>query len=72
MATKKSVAKKTVKNKAAAKPKKAAEAIGLNDYLEHVRKRAYEIFNSRGAIHGSDLDDWINAEKQIKKQYGLK
>jgi len=30
--------------------------------------RAYEIFQSRGAVHGSDLEDWLQAEKEVLKQ----
>jgi hypothetical protein len=26
---------------------------------------AYELFKSRGCIHGYDLDDWLNAERII-------
>jgi hypothetical protein len=30
-----------------------------------VAKRAYEIFEQRGRQHGSDLDDWAAAEKEL-------
>jgi hypothetical protein len=26
---------------------------------------AYELFESRGCIHGCDLDDWLNAERIV-------
>ncbi len=26
---------------------------------------AYELFESRGRVHGCDLDDWLNAEKIV-------
>jgi hypothetical protein len=32
-----------------------------------VRKRAYEIYQSRGSTHGADLDDWLEAERQIQR-----
>jgi hypothetical protein len=31
-----------------------------------VAKRAYEIFQNRGGDHGADLDDWLEAERQLK------
>jgi len=30
-----------------------------------IAARAYEIFQSRGAGHGADIDDWLQAEKEI-------
>jgi len=37
---------------------------------EAIRKRAYELFCKRGRTHGNDMRDWIEAEKQIKKELG--
>ena len=34
-----------------------------------VAKRAYEIYQGRGGSHGADLDDWLEAERQL--QHGL-
>ncbi len=31
-----------------------------------VAKRAYEIYQNRGGTHGADLDDWLEAERQLK------
>ena len=31
-----------------------------------VAKRAYEIYQNRGGSHGADLDDWLEAERQLK------
>ncbi len=33
--------------------------------LEAVRARAYELFESRGASEGNELDDWIQAEREV-------
>ena len=30
-----------------------------------VAKRAYQLFEQRGRVHGFDLDDWITAEKEL-------
>ena len=35
---------------------------------DEVARRAYEIYESRGGEHGSDFDDWLEAEKQVKTQ----
>jgi DUF2934 family protein len=32
---------------------------------EDVARRAYELFLSRGAQHGSDIEDWLQAERQL-------
>lgn len=32
---------------------------------EEIRRRAYEIHIERGGIHGCDLEDWIQAEKEL-------
>ena len=32
-----------------------------------IAKRAYEIYQNRGGSHGADLDDWLEAERQLKR-----
>jgi hypothetical protein len=32
---------------------------------EAVAQRAYELFLARGGSHGSDLQDWLDAERQL-------
>lgn len=32
---------------------------------DDVARRAYELFLARGAGHGLDLDDWLEAERQL-------
>jgi hypothetical protein len=32
---------------------------------EDVARRAYELFLSRGAEHGRDIDDWLQAEREL-------
>jgi len=46
---------------------KKAESIGheLSQHFEKIRKRAYELFQRRGASNGSELDDWFNAEREL-------
>lgn len=34
---------------------------------EEIRQRAYEIHIERGGIHGCDLDDWLQAERELQE-----
>jgi Protein of unknown function (DUF2934) len=40
---------------------------GSSVSADQVAKRAYEIFQSRGGYHGADLDDWLEAERELKQ-----
>ena len=35
---------------------------------EEIARRAYELYESRGEQNGSDLDDWLTAEKEVQEQ----
>jgi hypothetical protein len=35
---------------------------------EEIRFRAYEIFLERGEQEGNDLDDWLQAEREIERR----
>ena len=37
--------------------------------LPEIRNRAFEIHIERGGIHGSDLDDWLQAERELQGKY---
>ena len=32
---------------------------------EEIAIRAYEIYQTRGGGHGTDLDDWLQAEREL-------
>jgi len=34
-----------------------------------IRQRAFEIHIERGGIHGCDLDDWMQAERELEQKY---
>jgi hypothetical protein len=36
---------------------------------EEIRGRAFEIHIERGGIHGCDLDDWMQAERELLEKY---
>jgi hypothetical protein len=35
---------------------------------DQIRQRAYEIHQARGGAPGQDLDDWLQAEREIKAE----
>jgi hypothetical protein len=37
--------------------------------LAEIRQRAFEIHIERGGIHGCDLEDWLQAERELKEKY---
>lgn len=38
---------------------------------EMIRRRAYQIFECRGREPGHELEDWLQAEHETKKHWGL-
>ena len=36
---------------------------------EEIRQRAFEIYMERGGIHGCELDDWLQSERELRKRY---
>jgi hypothetical protein len=32
---------------------------------DRIAMRAYEIYLSRGAVHGRDIEDWLQAEQEV-------
>jgi hypothetical protein len=34
-----------------------------------IRERAFEIHIERGGIHGCDLDDWLQAQRELQEKY---
>ena len=43
-------------------PRKPEKTLSLD---ELIRTRAYELYEQRGNREGSDLDDWLQAEKEV-------
>jgi len=35
---------------------------------EEIRQRAYEIYPARGATPGFELDDWLQAERELRSK----
>ena len=58
-----------MENKAAkASPVGASENGEPSPTAAEIGRRAYEIFLERGSIHGHDLDDWLQAEHELKEE----
>jgi hypothetical protein len=38
--------------------------------LDVIAHRAYEIYLSRGCTHGHDIDDWLQAERELQVSRG--
>jgi hypothetical protein len=36
---------------------------------EEIRRRAFELYTQRGAMSGSETDDWLVAEREILDRY---
>ena len=37
--------------------------------LEEIRLRAYELHVEKGCAHGRDLDDWLQAERELAAKH---
>lgn len=37
---------------------------------DEIRRRAYEIYVERGSTPGSEHEDWLAAEREIRSRYG--
>jgi hypothetical protein len=37
--------------------------------LAKIRQRAFEIHLERGGVHGCELDDWLQAERELREKY---
>ena len=51
-----------------ASPVATAENGELSPTRAEIKRRAYEIFLERGSVDGHDLDDWLQAENELKEE----
>jgi hypothetical protein len=45
----------------------AGVSVGNSARDEVIRRRAYEIYRERGEQPGRELDDWLQAERELKR-----
>mgnify|MGYP001571452646 CR=1 FL=1 len=46
--------------------------VSREEFMQLVQKKAYEIYEKRGCESGNDLEDWLNAERFVKEDLGIK
>ena len=44
------------------------DASGATD--DAIARRAYELYQARGGSHGADMDDWLQAEQELRASVG--
>ena len=57
--------------KKTAQKTKTERKISADEFIARVRMKAYELYEKRGFSHGQDLDDWLEAERIVKKELGI-
>ncbi len=62
--------------KVATEPRKKLEVVKTEprrvvpiNIEEEIRRRAYELYQQRGAKPGSEREDWLDAEREIRQRY---
>ncbi len=51
-------------------PKTTAPILHVNEHVsleEQIAQRAYELWHQRRCRHGGDIDDWLQAEREINE-----
>jgi hypothetical protein len=65
-----------MKNETRKKPNNSTNSLEFPDLRAEIARRAYEIWLNEGGAHGSDLDHWLQAERECadrqEKALGLK
>ena len=51
--------------------KPVQELLTPADLHQEIMRRAYELYEQRGRVHGFDLDDWLQAEDEILDERDL-
>jgi hypothetical protein len=56
--------------KAKSQPDTAQQSISPFDLEEEVRRRAYELYAERGYVDGYEVEDWLQAEREVSERKG--
>ena len=72
MPVKKGTTRKSIVKKEASAAKKTIKP-DLKEFLDEVKKKAYELYQERikSGVAGDDISDWFQAEIEIKEKYKL-
>ena len=46
--------------------------VSREEFMQLVQQKAYELYEKRGCKQGNDLEDWLNAERLVKEDRGVK
>ena len=44
-------------------------AYGSEPTTEQIAQRAYEIYQARGGTEGQDVEDWLQAERELRRGF---
>ncbi len=58
-----------MKNKTPTKINHAIHSTPDPRLCEQIEKRAYELWLAGGSCHGNNLDDWLQAEREVLKHH---
>lgn len=47
-------------------PQSAGDTTAADTDRDRIAARAYELYLARGGTHGMDMDDWLNAEREVR------
>jgi len=56
--------------KAKSQPDTAQQSISPFDIEEEIRRRAYELYTERGYVDGHEVEDWLQAEREVSERKG--
>ena len=45
----------------------AVEIVAIEPTHEDIARRAYQLYEERGGEHGRDLEDWFQAERELRQ-----
>ena len=48
------------------------DRVSREEFMQLVQQKAYELYEKRGCKQGNDLEDWLNAERLVKEDLGVK
>ena len=48
-----------------------APAASAQPTADDIARRAFELFCQRGSEHGHDLEDWLEAERELRRTTGF-
>jgi len=56
--------------KAKSQPDTAQPSISPLDLEEEIRRRAYELYTERGYVDAHEVEDWLQAEREVSERKG--